>query len=65
MKYVIKIVCIMLGGFMLGFFFMSLVGCDYIQPGVEKSKTEKKQLKQLERQTVALERIATAVEGGR
>ncbi len=37
-------------------------GCDYLMPTVEKSKTEKRQLEQLELQTEALVRIADALE---
>lgn len=38
------------------------VGCDFIMPSVEKSKTEKKQLAELQRQNSILERIAVAIE---
>ena len=39
-----------------------LSGCDIIAPQVEKSRTEKRQLTVMQRQVVALERIAAALE---
>ena len=40
----------------MSLFFLS--GCDYLAPQVEKSKTEKRQELLMERQAIALERIA-------
>ncbi|MEA3248284.1 MAG: hypothetical protein U9Q73_01115 [Nanoarchaeota archaeon] len=37
-------------------------GCSVVAPGISKAQTEEKQLKELVKQTRALERIAEAIE---
>lgn len=41
---------------------VSMAGCGTINPSWNKAITEKKQLEELKKQTVSLERIATALE---